>query len=128
MKARILLFATILCMGAIAPVQGKESSDRPFFVNVPMLIEGASIPSGMYQVTVRPVKAGVEVTFRQDGRLVASARGTWNKSEIKSIDNAVLLQVNPDGTRTLLEMRFAGDTRSVVLNHTEAVASVAAAR
>ena len=56
--------------------------------------------------------------------VVATARGAWVKSGVKYSENSVLLRVNSDGSRSLIEIRLAGTAKSIVLKDTETVLRV----
>jgi hypothetical protein len=55
-----------------------------------------------------------KVKFLQDDLLVTSADGTWVDRGIKNQHDAFVYQRNPDGTHTLLEIRFAGMSKVLV--------------
>jgi hypothetical protein len=55
-----------------------------------------------------------KVKFLQDDLLVTSADGTWVDRGIKNQRNAFVYQRNPDGTHTLLEIRFGGMSKVLV--------------
>jgi hypothetical protein len=45
---------------------------------------------------------------------------------MKFTGNTVLLRVNPDGTRSLVEIRLAGTAKTIVLNNSDAIIQVSA--
>jgi hypothetical protein len=114
-KAAALTFLMALVFNP--PALAKKNPDRPFFfLPSPVTVNGAEIPTGMYQLTLMTSNSSVHVELWKDGKFVATARGTWVKNGVKFKDNTILLRVNPDGSRSLIELRLAGVARTIVLN------------
>jgi SPOR domain len=57
-----------------------------------------------------------KVKFLQDDLLVTSADARWVERETKNERNAFVYQRNPDGSHTLLEIRFAGMSKVLVFS------------
>jgi hypothetical protein len=89
-------------------------------------MNGAEIPEGMYQLTLESSNSSVRVTLWRDGEFVATARGAWVKGGMKYTENTVLLRVNSDGSRSLIEIRLAGTARTIVLNNSDTVIQLSA--
>jgi hypothetical protein len=51
---------------------------------------------------------------------VATAPGAWVKTGIKYSENELLFRVNPEGSKSLIEIRFAGAARAIVFDQTNA--------
>jgi hypothetical protein len=114
-KAATLTFLIVLIFHPAA--FARKNPDRPFFfLPSPVTVNGAEIPSGMYQLTLVTSNSSVHVELWKDGKFVATASGKWVKNGAKFKDNTILLQVNPDGSRSLIEMRLAGVAKTIVLN------------
>jgi hypothetical protein len=75
----------------------------------------------MYQLTVESSNSSVRIIWWREGQFVASASGAWVKSGMKYSENTVLLRVNSDGSRSLVEIRLAGSTRAIVLKNTDPI-------
>jgi len=60
--------------------------------------------------------ASVRATLWKERLFVAGAHGTWVRHGIKYREDAVLLKVNSDGTRSLTEIRLAGSAKTIVLD------------
>jgi hypothetical protein len=105
----LILFATY------AATRSKEMPRRPFYLQTPITVDGAEIPPGMYEFVVEFDRSNVRVSIWHLGRFFAAARGTWVKSAIKYSEDALLLHVNSDGTRSLIEIRLAGDSKTILL-------------
>jgi hypothetical protein len=57
-----------------------------------------------------------KVKFLQDDLLVTSADARWVERGTKNQRNAFVYQRNPDGSHTLLEIRFAGMSKVLVFS------------
>ena len=117
MKIKTAVLITLMLLAASFPVPAKKNPARPFFMPTPVTMDGAEIPGGMYELTLESSNPNVRVTLWRDGRFVATARGVWVKSGVKFAEDTVLLRVNPDGSRSLIEIRIAGNARTIVLKN-----------
>ncbi len=125
MKIKFAVLTALVYLAAGPPPSAKKIPPYPFFVlETPITMNGAEIPRGMYQLAVESNSSGVEVTLLREGQFVAAAHGVWVKSGVKFTENAVLLRVNSDGTRSLIEIRLAGASKSIVLNNPDSVIRV----
>jgi hypothetical protein len=121
MKLKIIAFTAWIWFAASFPVSARKNPARFFFLPAPVTVEGAEIPQGMYQLTVESSNSSVRIIWWREGQFVASASGAWVKSGMKYSENTVLLRVNSDGSRSLVEIRLAGSTRAIVLKNTDPI-------
>ncbi len=91
------------------------NNSRPFFLRTAVTMNGAEVPSGVYDLTWESHNSTVRVTLWKDGRFIATAPGTWVKNGVKYTNDAALLRVNSDGSRSLVEIRLAGVKKTIVL-------------
>jgi len=126
MKIRRAALSTFILLAASFPLPAKKNPARPFFLQAPFIMNGAEIPQGMYQLTLESSNSSVQVTLWREGQFIATARGVWVKSGMKFTGNTVLLRVNPDGTRSLVEIRLAGTAKTIVLNNSDTIIQVSA--
>jgi hypothetical protein len=121
MKAIINWKAAVLCsvvlLSASVSVSANKNSAVYFFLPAPIVLDGAQLPEGMYQLTMESSGSAVRVSWWKDGRFVATAHGAWVKSGQKYKENSILLRVNSNGSRSLIELRVAGIARSIVLKN-----------
>lgn len=103
------------------PISARKNPTRFFFLPTPVTVEGAEIPQGMYQLIVESSNSGVRVTWWREGQFVAAASGAWVKSGMKYSENTVLLRVNSDGSRSLIEIRLAGSAKAIVLKNIDPI-------
>ena len=99
---------------------------RPFFLDRGISLNGVDVPQGMYSLSLDTQGSTVVVTLLKEGKFTASARGTWVKHGVKYTENAVLLRVNPDGSRSLIEIRLSGLSKSIMLDDVTQVLKVPA--
>ena len=111
-QAVSILFLIVLA--ASLPVYASNS--RPFILRSAVTINGAVIPAGEYQLSWESHNSNVNVTFSKDGQFVAGIQGEWVKHGIKYTGDAVLVRVNPDGSRSLVEIRIAGTKKTIVFS------------
>jgi hypothetical protein len=119
MKKLILLPVMFLLFSSNLTVAGKKPL-RPFFLKDVVVLNGAQVPAGVYELTWESRGAAARVTLSKDGKFVATAQGVWVKGGEKYKEDAVLLRVNSDGTKSLIEIRIAGGARSIVFEGTDA--------
>jgi hypothetical protein len=78
---------------------------------------GTEIPAGVYAVTYESHSPTATVTFKQGKSAVATVDGKWVDRDVEYKNNAIVYRTNPEGTRTLLEIRFAGKKQALVLDN-----------
>ena len=119
MKIRIAGLILLVLLIVTSEVWAKKQPIHPFNLPTTVSMSGAEIPPGLYYLTLESTKSGVRMTLWKDDKFVATASGTWVKSGIRYREDAALLRVNSDGSRSLIEVRFAGVARAIVLNSPE---------
>lgn len=126
MKLKAVAIIALVWLVTGIAVAAKKMPARPFFLDTAITMGGAEIPHGMYELKLESSDSNVRVTLWREGEFVATARGAWVKSGVKYTENAVLLRVNPDGTRSLIEIRLAGTSRTIILKDTESTVRLTA--
>jgi len=125
-KAKAIAFALLILLAVNFPAWAHKNSSRPFFLRTDAVMNGMEIPAGMYELTWEVHDATVRVTLWKDGKFFATAQGAWVKSGSKYSEDAALLLVNSDGSRSLIEIRLAGTERAIVLQSPQPVIRVEA--
>lgn len=82
-------------------------------------MNGVEVPAGIYDLTWEVRNSTVRVTLWKDGKFFATAQGAWVKNGSKYPEDAALLRVNADGSRSLIEIRLGGTERAIVLNRAQ---------
>jgi hypothetical protein len=94
-----------------------KTSRRPFFLQTTVTMNGAEVPAGVYELSWESQNSIVRVTLWKDGQFFATAQGAWVKNGVTYPSDAALLRVNSDGSRSLMEIRLAGEKKSIVLDN-----------
>jgi hypothetical protein len=115
MRSRSVLLGALILLSSVSAT-AKVIPSRPFFLDYDITVNGALVPRGMYSLTVESKRSSARATLWREGRFVATAHGTWVRHGVKYIEDAVLLKVNSDGTRSLTEIRLAGSTKTIVID------------
>jgi hypothetical protein len=115
MKFRSVILIVSILMAGI-PACAKVISPRPIFLDRDIKVNGADVSQGMYTLALESHGSSVQATLWREGRFIAAAHGTWVKHSVKYTQDAVLLRVGSDGTRSLLEIRIAGSAKTVVID------------
>jgi hypothetical protein len=115
-----VLLPVLILLLASSPLWAKKIPPRPFSLPVVVILNGAQVPAGTYGLTCETNGSAVRVTLLKDGQFVATAPGAWVKTGIKYPEDEVLFRVNPEGSKSLIEIRFAGMARAIVFDDTNA--------
>jgi hypothetical protein len=91
-----------------------EPNSRPFFLSTAVTLNGVEVPSGLYDLKWESHDSTVLVTLWKEGRFFASAEGAWVKHGVKYASDAALVQLNSDGSHSLIEIRMAGTKKTIV--------------
>jgi hypothetical protein len=79
-----------------------------------LTLNGSRLPDGDLVITWESYVPDAIVKFEKDGGLISTTDGKWEKRDVKYGDDAIVYRKNSDGTRTLLEIRFAGMNQALV--------------
>jgi hypothetical protein len=118
MKKALLLPNLILLLAGTA-VWAKKNPPRPFLLRDVVILNGAQVAAGTYELTWEAHGSTARVTLWKGGQFVATAPGVWVKNGVKYTEDQALLRVNSDGTKSLIEIRIAGAARTIVFANTE---------
>ena len=124
MKFRTVVLTALILIASII-TGAKVIPPRPFHLDRDVTINGAAVPQGMYTLAVESQGALARATLLRDGQFVATAQGMWVKHGVKYTEDAALLRVNPDGTRSLIEIRLAGNAKSIVIEPEDSILRLA---
>ena len=113
---RALLLPVMILLLVNTPVWAKKNPPRPFRLRDAVILNGAQVPPGTYELTWETRSSTARVTLWKDGQFVATAPGAWVKNGVKYREDEALLRVNSDGTKSLIEIRIAGAARAIVFD------------
>ena len=111
-KALLLSALTLLISGN--PIWAKKNPPRLFLLRDAVTLNRAEIPAGIYELAWETHGSIARVTLRKDGQFVATAPAIWAKNGVRYAEDAAVLRVNSDGTKSLIEIRIAGAARAIV--------------
>ncbi len=120
MKSLRLLPVFILLLAG-GPAWAKRNPPRPFMLPEEVDLNGAQVSAGRYELTWENQGSSARVTLSKDGRFVATAQGSLVKNGTRYSEDAALLRVNSDGSKSLIEIRIAGSNKAIVIKHSEAM-------
>ena len=102
---KLTITLAILLMVALSAV---AENARTLKVPYAASLKGKQLAAGEYKVTWETHSPEATVNFMQKQAVVATVEGKWVARDTKYEANAVVYSNNPDGSRTILEVRFAG--------------------
>jgi len=79
-----------------------------------LTLNGSKLPSGFYEISWVSHSPEATVKFVKAGQVMATAMGKWVDRGAKYRADALVYTNNPDGSHTLLEIRFAGQKQALV--------------
>jgi hypothetical protein len=115
MKRTVAVLGTCILLAASVPASAKRYPPRPFQLRQDVILNGAEIPAGVYLLLWETNGAKARITLQKDGKFVASAQGAFVKSSVKYSQDTAMLLDNPDGSKSLIEIRIAGSPKAIVL-------------
>jgi len=128
MKLKVAILSAIILLAASIPVLAKQHPPRPFQLRQEVVLNGAQIPAGIYLLIRETQGTQAHITLQKDGKFVAGAEGTFVKSGAKYNQDAAVLLDNPDGSKSLIEIRIADTAKSIVLKSSTEVVHYSAAK
>jgi cell division protein FtsN len=96
-----------------------ERGSRNFWFPSGLTFHGTHLPVGDCVVSWESYVTHATVKFEKDRNIVATAKGKWVERGAKYEWNMIVSQRNGDGSRTLLEIRFASMSRALVLGESD---------
>ena len=117
MKKVVLPIALVLLI-TTSTVWGKKTPPHPFSLPFVVNLNGAQVPAGAYELTWETQGSAARATLWKDGRFVATASGAWVKSGVKYSEDAALVRLNSEGSRSLVEIRIGRTARAIVFDPT----------
>jgi SPOR domain/PilZ domain len=91
-----------------------ERGSRNLILRSGVTLNGTHMPVGECTINWESYVSDAVVKFVHDNDVVATTSGKWVKREVKYTDDAYVYRKNGDGSRTLLEVRFAGMRQALV--------------
>src|SRR6202022_3639104 len=92
-----------------------KRGSRDFTLHSELILNGTHMPVGDCPISVESYTSEATVKFVQDNYVVATVSGKWLKRGVRYERDAYVYWKNGDGSRTLLEIQFAGMSEVLVL-------------
>ncbi len=92
-----------------------ERGSRDFSFRSRVNIRGSELPTGDLGIAWETYVADTKVKFMQGRYLVAAVDGKWVHRDSKFLNDEYVYQIQPDGSRPLQELHFAGMDRILIL-------------
>ena len=115
MKARMILAVTFCMAFLMGTVNLQAARDKTQSVLVPYAgtVGGTHLESGTYRVKCETDGATAKLTFVLNRKVVATVEGQVVKGTDHYQRNQVVYGTNPDGSRTITEIRFANPNHAI---------------
>ena len=104
----------ILVMTSSLAFARRSKDTRRLTLTGAATLNGAQVPAGEYNVSWVSHSPEATVTFQTGHDVVATAEGKWVDRHTPYQQNAVVVETNPDGSRSIVEIRFAGMSEALV--------------
>jgi len=91
-----------------------ERGTRDFAFRSRLMIDRSALPTGDFTIAWESYITEARVKFTQGRDVLATVDGRWVKRPTKFSQNEYVYQIQPDGSRPLLELHFAGMDRALV--------------
>jgi hypothetical protein len=108
-KLSLLVLVTLALTLSARANNGKTLSFR-----TEVILNGTKLPTGFYEISWVTHSPEATVTFVKAGQLMVTAMGKFVDRDIKYNADSVLYTNNPDGSHTLIEIRFGGRKQALV--------------
>ncbi len=93
-----------------------ERGTRNLTLRPGLMLNGTHMPDGDCTVSWESYATDTLVKIEQDHLLVTKTTGRWVPSQMKYRRDAFVFKKNPDGSRTLLEIKFSGLNKTLVFS------------
>jgi cell division protein FtsN len=93
-----------------------ERGSRSFRLRPGLTLNGTRMPAGDCVISWESYSPDAIVKFEESRSVVATADGKWVKRDVRYDDNAFVYLMHANGSRTLIEIRFAGMRQALVFD------------
>lgn len=108
---RITMTLAILLMASLSAVaQNSGTLNLAYSAS----LKGRQVAAGQYKVAWETHSPEATVTLTQKKNVIVTVQGKWVDRDTKYEANSVVYSKNPDGSRSVLEIRFKGHKGALV--------------
>jgi hypothetical protein len=111
-KTKRLSLLIFVALALNLSARANNEKTVPFRTEV--VLNGSKLPAGFYEIRWVSHSPEATVTFVKAGHVMVTAMGKWVERGAKYKADALVYTNNPDGSHTLLEIRFAGRNQALV--------------
>jgi hypothetical protein len=90
------------------------NNGKTFSFRTEVILKGTKLPTGFYEISWVTHSPEATVTFVKGGQVMVTAMGKFVDRDTKYNADSVVYTNNPDGSHTLLEIRFGGRKQALV--------------
>ena len=102
------ILTALLALFLFTSVFGVAKDSRRLTLNHAATLNGSQLTPGNYEVSWVSHSPEATVTFKQRNKVAATAEGKWVERQTTYATDGVVYDNNPDGSKTIVEIRFAG--------------------
>jgi hypothetical protein len=111
-KTQAIALAILVLLAVSPAAWGSNEKTLPLRTDV--TLNGQKLTAGFYEISWVSHSPEATVTFVRAGHIMVTAMGKWMDRSVKSPGDAFVYTNNPDGSHTLVEIRFAGKSQALV--------------
>lgn len=105
-----LLILVTLALGLSA----RANNGKTLSFRTEVVLNGTKLPTGFYEINWVSHSPEATVTFVKAGQVMMTAMGKFVERDVRYNADSVVYTNNPDGTHTLIEIRFGGRKQALV--------------
>lgn len=109
-------FIPVLIALALASSSALAKNARSLSLAYPVVVGGSQIAAGDYKVAWEQHSPEATVSFMRGKKVVATAQARWVERNLKYPRNSVIYSAGADGSRGIVEIRFAGMSQVMVFD------------
>ena len=121
-QGRLRQFTPVLAIVLLAVTSGFAKDSRIVKVAYPASLGGTAVVPGEYKLQLKSHHADADVTVVKDKKVVGTTHGQWVDRGTEYDQNAMVFDTAADGSRSIIEIRFAGSKRVLVFGGETSVA------
>ena len=106
--------AAVIVLAALAAATAFAKDHATITLGTAVSINGTTLQQGKYKVTWTSLSPEATVTFSRGHKTLATAEGKWVDRNRQYNTDQVLYSNDGDGTRKIIELRFAGMSQALV--------------
>jgi len=109
----VLSFGLLLAAG----IHAFATNSRMLNLMHDVVLHGKALQAGIYSVEWKTHRPKATVQFTQRYRVVLFTEGRVERRQRRYTESSVVYDLAPDGTKTLIEVRFAKSNKVLVFDH-----------